>query len=72
MLAACSSRCVPARPPACCVGAVPWTHVSSVLVSQQKPAEGSWEDPSLEKLHGFCEESRRLNDWLPEVSLPAR
>ncbi|CAF90456.1 unnamed protein product, partial [Tetraodon nigroviridis] len=34
------------------------------------PAEGSWEDPSLEKLHVFCEESRRLNDWLPEISLP--
>ncbi|TWW66780.1 growth arrest and DNA damage-inducible protein GADD45 gamma-like isoform X2 [Takifugu flavidus] len=36
------------------------------------PAEGSWEDPSLEKLHLFCEESRRLNDWLPEINLPAR
>ncbi|XP_068608798.1 growth arrest and DNA-damage-inducible, gamma b, tandem duplicate 1 [Brachionichthys hirsutus] len=36
------------------------------------PAEGSWEDPALEKLHLFCEESRRLNDWLPEISLPER
>ncbi|XP_034458890.1 growth arrest and DNA damage-inducible protein GADD45 gamma-like [Hippoglossus hippoglossus] len=36
------------------------------------PAEGSWEDPALEKLHLFCEESRRLNDWVPEVSLPGR
>eukprot|EP00064_Thunnus_orientalis_P025251 superscaffoldBa00012284_g25597 len=36
------------------------------------PAEGSWEDPALEKLHLFCEESRRLNDWVPEISLPGR
>ncbi|XP_062867557.1 growth arrest and DNA damage-inducible protein GADD45 gamma-like [Trichomycterus rosablanca] len=36
------------------------------------PADGSWEDPSLEKLHMFCEESRRSNDWLPEIILPAR
>ncbi|CAN9504781.1 unnamed protein product [Ophioblennius macclurei] len=36
------------------------------------PADGSWEDPSLEKLHLFCEESRRLNDWVPEISLPER
>ncbi|KAM9841151.1 growth arrest and DNA damage-inducible protein GADD45 gamma-like [Aulostomus maculatus] len=36
------------------------------------PAEGSWEDPALEKLHLFCEESRRLNDWVPEICLPAR
>ncbi|XP_013881421.1 growth arrest and DNA-damage-inducible, gamma b, tandem duplicate 1 [Austrofundulus limnaeus] len=36
------------------------------------PADGPWEDPALEKLHLFCEESRRLNDWLPEVSLPGR
>ncbi|KAG7498991.1 growth arrest and DNA damage-inducible protein GADD45 gamma-like [Solea senegalensis] len=36
------------------------------------PAEGSWEDPALEKLHVFCEESRGLNDWLPEISLPGR
>ncbi|XP_062867338.1 growth arrest and DNA damage-inducible protein GADD45 gamma-like [Trichomycterus rosablanca] len=35
-------------------------------------ADGSWEDPSLEKLHMFCEESRRSNDWLPEIILPAR
>ncbi|XP_015245931.1 PREDICTED: growth arrest and DNA damage-inducible protein GADD45 gamma-like [Cyprinodon variegatus] len=36
------------------------------------PADGSWEDPTLEKLHLFCEESRRLNDWVPEISLPER
>ncbi|KAJ0037053.1 hypothetical protein NL108_016690 [Boleophthalmus pectinirostris] len=36
------------------------------------PCEGSWDDPSLEKLRVFCEESRALNDWLPEISLPAR
>ncbi|XP_056259791.1 growth arrest and DNA damage-inducible protein GADD45 gamma-like [Seriola aureovittata] len=36
------------------------------------PADGSWEDPALEKLHLFCEESRRLNDWVPEISLPER
>nr|XP_057920656.1 growth arrest and DNA-damage-inducible, gamma b, tandem duplicate 1 [Doryrhamphus excisus] len=36
------------------------------------PSDGSWEDPALEKLHLFCEESRRLNDWVPEISLPGR
>ncbi|XP_036383289.1 growth arrest and DNA damage-inducible protein GADD45 gamma-like [Megalops cyprinoides] len=36
------------------------------------PAEGSWEDPALEKLHLFCEESRSLNDWVPEITLPER
>ncbi|XP_077478885.1 growth arrest and DNA damage-inducible protein GADD45 gamma-like isoform X2 [Stigmatopora argus] len=36
------------------------------------PAEGAWEDPSLEKLHLFCEESRRMNDWVPEISLLGR
>ncbi|XP_061657182.1 growth arrest and DNA-damage-inducible, gamma b, tandem duplicate 1 [Syngnathoides biaculeatus] len=36
------------------------------------PTDGSWEDPSLEKLHHFCEERRLLNDWVPEISLPAR
>uniref|UniRef100_A0A3B5QI27 Growth arrest and DNA-damage-inducible, gamma b, tandem duplicate 1 n=1 Tax=Xiphophorus maculatus TaxID=8083 RepID=A0A3B5QI27_XIPMA len=36
------------------------------------PADGSWEDTALEKLHLFCEESRRLNDWVPEISLPER
>ncbi|XP_070780540.1 growth arrest and DNA-damage-inducible, gamma b, tandem duplicate 1 isoform X2 [Enoplosus armatus] len=34
--------------------------------------DGSWEDPALEKLHLFCEESRRLNDWVPEINLPER
>ncbi|XP_018614418.1 growth arrest and DNA damage-inducible protein GADD45 gamma-like [Scleropages formosus] len=36
------------------------------------PAEGSWEDPALEKLHLFCEESRSVNEWVPEISLPER
>ncbi|XP_048850908.1 growth arrest and DNA damage-inducible protein GADD45 gamma-like [Brienomyrus brachyistius] len=36
------------------------------------PAEGSWEDPALEKLHLFCEESRRMNEWVPEVTFPER
>ncbi|XP_063066086.1 growth arrest and DNA-damage-inducible, gamma b, tandem duplicate 1 [Engraulis encrasicolus] len=36
------------------------------------PTEGSWEDPALEKLHLFCEESRSLNDWVPEITLPER
>ncbi|XP_051533299.1 growth arrest and DNA damage-inducible protein GADD45 gamma-like [Myxocyprinus asiaticus] len=33
------------------------------------PTEGSWEDPALEKLHLFCEESRSYNDWVPEITL---
>lgn len=48
------------------------TNVSSLFLCEQNPAEGSWEDPALEKLHLFCEESRRLNDWVPEISLPGR
>ncbi|XP_062410337.1 growth arrest and DNA-damage-inducible, gamma b, tandem duplicate 1 [Sardina pilchardus] len=36
------------------------------------PAEGSWEDPALDKLHLFCEESRGINDWVPEITLPER
>ncbi|XP_068430055.1 growth arrest and DNA-damage-inducible, gamma b, tandem duplicate 1 [Clinocottus analis] len=36
------------------------------------PADGSWEDPALQKLHLFCEESRSLNDWVPEISLPEK
>ncbi|KAF3702307.1 Growth arrest and DNA damage-inducible protein GADD45 gamma [Channa argus] len=36
------------------------------------PADGSWQDPALEKLHLFCEESCRLNDWVPEIILPER
>ncbi|XP_061589473.1 growth arrest and DNA damage-inducible protein GADD45 gamma-like [Cololabis saira] len=36
------------------------------------PSDESWEDPALEKLHLFCEESHRLNDWVPEISLPER
>ncbi|XP_053736876.1 growth arrest and DNA-damage-inducible, gamma b, tandem duplicate 1 [Synchiropus splendidus] len=41
-----------------------------VLITNQD--EGSWQDPALEKLHLFCEESRRLNDWVPEINLAAR
>ncbi|XP_064164892.1 growth arrest and DNA damage-inducible protein GADD45 gamma-like isoform X2 [Anguilla rostrata] len=36
------------------------------------PAEGSWQDPALDKLHLFCEESRSLNEWVPEITLPER
>lgn len=36
------------------------------------PTDGSWDDPALEKLRVFCEESRAENDWLPEISLPER
>ncbi|KAG7476293.1 hypothetical protein MATL_G00081280 [Megalops atlanticus] len=36
------------------------------------PSEGSWEDPALEKLQLFCEESRCLNEWVPEITLPER
>uniref|UniRef100_A0A4W4ENN1 Ribosomal protein eL8/eL30/eS12/Gadd45 domain-containing protein n=1 Tax=Electrophorus electricus TaxID=8005 RepID=A0A4W4ENN1_ELEEL len=35
-------------------------------------SDGSWEDPALEKLHMFCEESRSYNEWVPEITLPAR
>ncbi|KAM9323654.1 growth arrest and DNA damage-inducible protein GADD45 gamma-like [Pholidichthys leucotaenia] len=41
-----------------------------VLITNR--ADGSWVDPALEKLHVFCEESRRANDWVPEISLPER
>ncbi|CAG5867188.1 unnamed protein product [Menidia menidia] len=44
--------------------------VHCVLVTN--PADGSWEDSSMEKLHLFCEENRRLNNWVPEISLPGR
>ncbi|CDQ64139.1 unnamed protein product [Oncorhynchus mykiss] len=36
------------------------------------PADGSWEDAALEKLHLFCEESHSLNDWVPEITLLER
>ncbi|KAG7270654.1 hypothetical protein CRUP_032173 [Coryphaenoides rupestris] len=36
------------------------------------PTDGSWEDPALEKLHLFCQDSRAMNDWLPEISLSER
>ncbi|KAJ8347256.1 hypothetical protein SKAU_G00286570 [Synaphobranchus kaupii] len=42
-----------------------------VLITQN-PAEGSWQDPALEKLHLFCEESHSLNEWVPEITLPER
>ncbi|KAM3874567.1 growth arrest and DNA damage-inducible protein GADD45 gamma-like [Diretmus argenteus] len=44
--------------------------VHCVLITN--PADSSWEDPALEKLHLFCEESRSLNDWVPEITLPER
>lgn len=46
------------------------TKASLLFLLEQNPADGSWEDPALEKLHLFCEESRRLNDWVPEINLP--
>ncbi|KAJ8285383.1 hypothetical protein GJAV_G00026180 [Gymnothorax javanicus] len=36
------------------------------------PNEDSWKDPTLEKLHLLCEESRSLNDWVPEITLSGR
>lgn len=48
------------------------TEASVLFLFEQNPADGSWEDPALEKLHLFCEESRRLNDWVPEINLPER
>lgn len=44
----------------------------SLFVCQQNPVDGSWEDAALEKLHLFCEESRGLNDWVPEITIPKR
>ncbi|KAJ8402016.1 hypothetical protein AAFF_G00372510 [Aldrovandia affinis] len=35
-------------------------------------AEGSKEDPALERLHLFCAERRNVSEWLPAVSLPER
>ncbi|XP_006626889.3 growth arrest and DNA damage-inducible protein GADD45 gamma-like [Lepisosteus oculatus] len=35
-------------------------------------ADSSFEDPALEKLNLFCEESRGSNEWLPAVSFPER
>lgn len=49
-----------------------WLMFLSPLVCQQNSADGSWEDPALEKLHLFCEESRGLNDWVPEITIPKR
>ncbi|KAI1904935.1 hypothetical protein AGOR_G00010800 [Albula goreensis] len=36
------------------------------------PDDGSRKDLALEKLHLFCEEQRRISEWLPVVSLPER
>ncbi|XP_044030081.1 growth arrest and DNA-damage-inducible, gamma b, tandem duplicate 1 [Siniperca chuatsi] len=47
-------------------------HEDAHCVLITNPADGSWEDPALEKLHMFCEESRRVNDWVPEINLPER
>ncbi|XP_056288594.1 growth arrest and DNA-damage-inducible, gamma b, tandem duplicate 1 isoform X2 [Pseudoliparis swirei] len=50
--------------------AAPLEDAHCVLITN--PADGSWEDPALQKLHLFCEESRSLNDWVPEILLPER
>ncbi|XP_042311097.1 growth arrest and DNA damage-inducible protein GADD45 gamma isoform X2 [Sceloporus undulatus] len=34
------------------------------------PTEDAWKDPSLDKLNLFCEESRNVNDWVPNITLP--
>ncbi|XP_048360715.1 growth arrest and DNA damage-inducible protein GADD45 gamma isoform X2 [Sphaerodactylus townsendi] len=34
------------------------------------PNEDAWKDPALEKLNLFCEESRNINDWVPNITLP--
>ncbi|XP_076836496.1 growth arrest and DNA damage-inducible protein GADD45 gamma-like [Brachyhypopomus gauderio] len=47
-------------------------HEDAHCVLITNPSDGSWEDPSLEKLHMFCEESRSYNEWVPEITLPAR
>ncbi|XP_056146845.1 growth arrest and DNA-damage-inducible, gamma b, tandem duplicate 1 [Lampris incognitus] len=47
-------------------------HEDAHCVLITNPADGSWEDPALEKLHLFCEECRGLNDWVPEITLPKR
>uniref|UniRef100_A0A8D2D510 Growth arrest and DNA damage-inducible protein GADD45 gamma n=2 Tax=Sciurus TaxID=10001 RepID=A0A8D2D510_SCIVU len=39
-----------------------------ILISN--PNEDSWKDPALEKLSLFCEESRSVNDWVPNITLP--
>ncbi|XP_030624895.1 growth arrest and DNA damage-inducible protein GADD45 gamma-like [Chanos chanos] len=52
------------------VGAKRLEDAHCVLITN--PADGSWEDPALEKLHLFCEESRSFNEWVPEITLPER
>ncbi|KAJ8380814.1 hypothetical protein SKAU_G00015920 [Synaphobranchus kaupii] len=47
-------------------------HEDAHCVLITNPNEDSWKDPALEKLHLFCEESRSLNDWVPEITLPER
>ncbi|KAJ7335624.1 hypothetical protein JRQ81_013565 [Phrynocephalus forsythii] len=34
------------------------------------PNEDAWKDPALDKLSLFCEESRNVNDWVPNITLP--
>ncbi|NP_001083928.1 growth arrest and DNA damage inducible gamma L homeolog [Xenopus laevis] len=34
------------------------------------PNEDAWKDPALEKLAIFCEESRKVYDWVPTITLP--
>ncbi|XP_051536368.1 growth arrest and DNA damage-inducible protein GADD45 gamma-like [Myxocyprinus asiaticus] len=47
-------------------------HEDAHCVLITNPADGSCEDPALEKLHLFCEESRSYNEWVPEITLPER
>ncbi|XP_077398352.1 growth arrest and DNA-damage-inducible, gamma b, tandem duplicate 1 isoform X1 [Vanacampus margaritifer] len=62
----------PANQSAACVKREHACEFRLLFLLKQNPSDGSWEDPSLEKLHLFCEESRSLNDWVPEISLPGR
>ncbi|XP_020652253.1 growth arrest and DNA damage-inducible protein GADD45 gamma [Pogona vitticeps] len=34
------------------------------------PNEDAWKEPALDKLSLFCEESRNVNDWVPNITLP--
>ncbi|XP_044302704.1 growth arrest and DNA damage-inducible protein GADD45 gamma [Varanus komodoensis] len=34
------------------------------------PSEDAWKDPALDKLNLFCEESRNINEWVPNITLP--
>ncbi|KAK1788341.1 hypothetical protein P4O66_016783 [Electrophorus voltai] len=54
------------------IGDKPGEHEDAHCVLITNPSESSCEDPALEKLHMFCEESRSYNEWVPEITLPAR